>query len=272
MKNEMSGPGATPASTIIKGWSEPVHPTVTNPSDRSSRLSGPRERICCALSCACLLSTPPLAFIIALLAGSVHAAPLTSTGVISDAELKAKLIELGVQFTAAPPIDPPVPPTSLANCTNQHYTVIPATGVTAAWAKQGFWHSSASGNFNDSTVWLFVLTVPAGTAPSTINGRADVVEDNGPGTFRQMTISTVPCDFRPKDYTGVNGPLWVSNGVSVGLYFGVGFGSAFGNVAGLTAGKTYYISVRNWQLDPIAQPSCGLVTCNAVMSMQGASP
>jgi hypothetical protein len=47
----------------------------------------------------------------------------------------------------------------------------------------------------------------------------NAVEDNGPGTFRQM-ISTQACDFRQKDWSGFNGPL-VSNGVSTALYYGV---------------------------------------------------
>lgn len=151
----------------------------------------------------------------------------------------------------------------------QYANVLPIVNVN--WGQQGLFHSNQSGNFGDNSVWVFKLTVPAGTPNSSTFGYFNLVEDNGPGTFRQMTISTQACDFRPKDFTGVNGPLGVSNGVSVSLYYGVAVPFIFGN-PGLTAGQTYYVSVRNWQLDPSPQPSCGLTSCNAVMNEIGAAP
>jgi hypothetical protein len=87
-----------------------------------------------------------------------------------------------------------------------------------------------------------------------------------------MTISRQACDFRAKDFTGANGPLSTSNGTSVQVNFAVATPFIFGGLAGLTAGETYYISVRNWQLDPSPQPSCGQGSCNAIMSMQPAYP
>ena len=151
----------------------------------------------------------------------------------------------------------------------QYQNVLPTVNVN--WGQQGLFHSNQSGNFGDNAVWVFKLTVPPGTPNSSTFGYFNLVEDNGPGTFRQMTISTQACDFRPKDFTGVNGPLGISNGVSVSLYYGVAVPFIFGN-PGLTAGQTYYVSVRNWQLDPTPQPSCGLTSCNAVMNEIGASP
>ena len=151
----------------------------------------------------------------------------------------------------------------------QYPNVLPTVNVT--WGQQGLSHSSQSGNFGDNTIWVFKLIVPPGTPNSTVFGYFNAVEDNGPGTFRQMTISTQACDFRQKDYTGVNGPLGVSNGVSVALYYGVATPFIFGN-PGLTAGQTYYVSVRNWQLDPVPQSSCGQTSCNAVMNEIPAAP
>jgi hypothetical protein len=151
----------------------------------------------------------------------------------------------------------------------QYPNVLPTVNVT--WGQQGLSHSSQSGNFGDNTIWVFKLIVPPGTPNSTVFGYFNAVEDNGPGTFRQMTISTQACDFRQKDYTGVNGPLGVSNGVSVALYYGVATPFIFGN-PGLTAGQTYYVSVRNWQLDPFPQSSCLQTSCNAVMNEIPAAP
>jgi hypothetical protein len=144
--------------------------------------------------------------------------------------------------------------------------------MNATWGQALSVVSSASGSFSDgnSSVWVFRLTVPAGTASSTTVGRFSLWEFNGPGTFRQMTISSQACDFRAKDYTGVNGPLAVSNGTTVSVSYGVVTPFIFGP-AGLVPGQTYYISVRNWQLDPTPQNSCAS-NCNAQMNVDPALP
>ena len=151
----------------------------------------------------------------------------------------------------------------------QYPNVLPL--LNATWGQQASWQSNASGNFGDNTVWLFKLVVPPGTPNSSIIGRFTTAENQGPNTFRQLTISTQACDFRPKDYTGVNGPLAVSNGTTVQISYGVATPFIFGP-AGLTAGQTYYISVRNWQLDPTPQSSCGQTSCNAVTNNIPATP
>jgi hypothetical protein len=154
----------------------------------------------------------------------------------------------------------------------QYPNVLPV--INATWGQPTTWYSTQSGSFGDNTVWLFKLTVPSGT-PLTETGRQGnfgMAEYQGPNTLRQMTISTQACDFRLKDYTGANGPLSVSNGTSVQINYAVATPFIFGGLAGLTAGQTYYISVRNWQLDPTPQSSCGLATCNAIMTMQPAFP
>ena len=152
---------------------------------------------------------------------------------------------------------------------NQYPVVLPV--LNATWGLQQSWQSPTSGNFGDSTVWLFKLVVPPGTPNSSIIGRFTVAENGGANTFRQLTISTQACDFRQKDYTGVNGPLAVSNGTTAQVSYGVATPFIFGP-AGLTAGQTYYISVRNWQLDPTPQVSCGLTNCPAVMNNIPATP
>ena len=152
----------------------------------------------------------------------------------------------------------------------QYASVLPT--INATWAQAGSWLSSTSGAFGDNAVWVFRLTVPAGT-PNSIGqpGRFTVSEYTGQSTFRQLTISTQACDFRAKDYTGANGPLAVSNGTTASISYAVATPFVFGP-AGLTPGQTYYISVRNWQLDPTPQASCGLNSCNALMNNDPAFP
>jgi hypothetical protein len=152
---------------------------------------------------------------------------------------------------------------------NQFPSVLPI--VNATWGQQSTWYSTGGGNFGDNTVWVIKVVVPPGTPNSSIIGRFTVAEYQGPNTFRQMTISTQACDFRQKDYTGVNGPLAVSNGTTTQISYGVATPFIFGP-AGLSAGQTYYVNVRNWQLDPTPQLSCGLTTCNALMNNIPATP
>ncbi len=144
----------------------------------------------------------------------------------------------------------------------QYANVLPT--INATWGQANSWFSSQSGNFGDNTVWVFKLFVPVGTPNSVLNGTFTLAEYQGSETLRQMTISTQACDFRTKDYTGANGPLSVSNGTRVTIDYGVGTPFIFGP-AELTAGQTYYVSVRNWQLDPTPQSSCGLASCNVKM-------
>jgi hypothetical protein len=146
--------------------------------------------------------------------------------------------------------------------------------VTVPWGLGANWQSTASGSFGDgnNTIWVFKIVVPPGTATSSVTGRFVVSEFNGPTTFRQMTISPTACDFRTKtDRNGVTGPLAVSNGTTASVSYAVVTPFVFGPAA-LTAGGTYYVNVRNWQLDPSPQNSCLQTTCNALMSDAPATP
>ncbi len=136
--------------------------------------------------------------------------------------------------------------------------------IDVAWGQANSWYPSQMGTFGDNTVLVFRLVVPAGTPSSVQNGTFTLSEFQGPETLRQMTISTQACDFRTKDYTGANGPLSVSNGTRVTIDYGVGTPFIFGP-AELTAGQTYYVSLRNWQLDPTPQSSCGQTSCGVKM-------
>ena len=145
--------------------------------------------------------------------------------------------------------------------------------VNATWGQGANWQSSVSGNFGGGTtsVWVFKLIVPPGTSTSTSSGRFTVSEFQGPSTFRQMTISTQACDFRSVDFNGVNGPFMVGNGTTANVSFAVAAPFIFGP-AGLTAGQTYYVNVRNWELDPSPRNSCQQTACNALMTFIPATP
>lgn len=205
-----------------------------------------------------------------------QAATLSVT--ISDADLAAQLKALGVQFGApTPPVPPtppapPTPPGPPQTLCAAFGSVLPIIGVT--WGRQGSWHSSDSGSFGDNAVWVFKLAVPAGAPSSTSTGSFTTAEFNGPNTARQLTISTQACDFRARDYTGVNGPLVVcQDGTSCQVSYAVATPKATGGIAGLVAGQTYYVNVRNWSnFPPPPAFDCGQATCNAIMNFQPSTP
>lgn len=93
-------------------------------------------------------------------------------------------------------------------------------------------------------VWVVKLTVPI-DATSGAGGAATVAEFGGPPTARQMSISRFPCDFRPVDPTGNNGPLALVASNTARIQFVVGAGSM--GTPGLAQGVVYYANVRNWQ-------------------------
>ena len=114
-------------------------------------------------------------------------------------------------------------------------------------------------------VWVVKLTVPPGAA-STRRGGITVAEFGGPPTTRQTTLSRFPCDFRPDDPTGNNGPLAQASGNTTSILFGLGAPSD--GVPGLTPGQVYYVNVRNWvgQTGSIScDPSLG--RCEAFMDV-----
>lgn len=86
------------------------------------------------------------------------------------------------------------------------------------------------------------------TVPTTIGsrlGRLSAAEFAGEPAVREATISRTPCDFRPTDPSGANGPFTRVSGISVTSRF-----AAEPTPAGypvLQPGLTYYYNVRNWQ-------------------------
>ncbi|MEP7098605.1 MAG: hypothetical protein ABI748_13165 [Dokdonella sp.] len=157
--------------------------------------------------------------------------------------------------------------TGLANCAAQGLTVIPANAANVTWGlplnDPNPSRSSSAGQFDSGarTAWVFKMTVP-GNAGFNGYGRFTISEFADPPTPRQISISTTACDFRPRDITGVSGPLAMcSDGQTCEVYYGVTGPSS--SAAGLTPGQTYYISARNWQS---SGNSCDNTHCNALMT------
>jgi hypothetical protein len=101
---------------------------------------------------------------------------------------------------------------------------------------------------------VFVLAVPFAAVPASYAsaGYTSMAEYQGPPTFRHMTLSTSPCDFRPADPSGVQGPLAESAGTATIINWNVG-----GAPLALKPGKTYYFNYKNLNC---AQTSCDAST------------
>ena len=114
-------------------------------------------------------------------------------------------------------------------------------------------------------VWVVKLSVPSG-ASGTHPGRLSVVEYGGPPTAREVTLSRFPCDFRPVDPSGINGPLLRDEGIGPTDYIVVGPSS--GGAVGLTPGTVYYYNVRNWQVET-SSISCdpSIKRCEALVTV-----
>jgi hypothetical protein len=101
-------------------------------------------------------------------------------------------------------------------------------------------------------VWVVKISVPP-DASGTHPGRITIAEFGGPPTSRELTISRTPCDFRPDDPTGNNGPILRDEGTAPTEFFVLGASSG-GNV-GLAPGVDYYVNIRNWNA-PTSTISC----------------
>lgn len=171
-----------------------------------------------------------------------------------------------------PPNCAPPPPASddLANCIYQGFNVLGGSAKELSFAAASSGPSSAVGGFGDGAVWLFKLTVPPGTMPTTRIGQFQVAEYQGQPTSRQLTLSRFPCDFRPVDVYGNNGPINASNnGTTAAIQFTVGVDRSMPGV--MLAGTRYYFSARNWSDFPLPNGSwsCGAGNvCNATYNYQ----
>jgi len=117
------------------------------------------------------------------------------------------------------------------------------------------------GGFNDGTVVVASFTVPSSPASYATAGYSAWAEWGSPPTYRHLTLSKSPCDFRDPDGTGVNGPLAATAGTVPLINFNVGGPAGSGNdsTMSLVPGQTYYLNIRNL--------NCGGGSCDASTTM-----
>lgn len=157
-----------------------------------------------------------------------------------------------------------VPPTSgVINFCPQYNNVVV---YTQPWGA-GRIETRSYGYFYADGVEVIKITVPAGL-PSSTWGSVTIGEFDGPPTYRQLTLSKSPCDFRSQvDPNNVNGPMAFTGGNSTTVYFTLGTPSAGYPEGAVKAGETFYINARNW--DPFNNRySCQITACNAVFGFQ----
>ena len=110
------------------------------------------------------------------------------------------------------------------------------------------------GGYAWNGAWAVKFTVPA-TASNGQFGGLTAAEFGGPPTFREVTVSSFACDFRPTDLSGANGPLGRASGTTATLTFITGANTP--SLTGLTPGQTYYFNLRNYS------PMSGTITCTS---------
>lgn len=123
----------------------------------------------------------------------------------------------------------------------------------------------------------FTVPVGASYAPGSA-GKVTVGPDTDPAAFRQIALSTIPCDFRggavgeadpyEHDLNGLTLPFAWASGTNATVRFTV-TGNAFG-LPQLQPGATYFLNVRNWspyENGGAGGPSCTTATCNATLSV-----
>lgn len=127
-----------------------------------------------------------------------------------------------------------------------------STQVEMSWGDYTRIKTSSYGNFDQNSALVLKVVMPAAPASYATNGNVSMAEWDGPPTFRHMTISRYPCDFRGVDPTGMNGPLAAAGGLTPLIFWNVG-----APPLSLTAGGTYYFNYRNYDCP---QSSCGAST------------
>jgi len=104
------------------------------------------------------------------------------------------------------------------------------------------------GGFGQGTVVVGQFTVPSSPSSYANAGSDAWAEYGAPPTYRILTLSSSPCDFRNPDPTGVNGPLAGAAGTAPLINFNVGGSASSGSTDttyALVPGQTYYFSIQN---------------------------
>jgi hypothetical protein len=101
-------------------------------------------------------------------------------------------------------------------------------------------------------VWTVRFVVPPNARPQQL-AILDTAQVNVSPVFREATISSTACDFRPTDPSGATGPVSRATGITATNLFTVD-GVPPGYPV-LQPGGTYYYNVRNWD------PKTSIFTC-----------
>jgi hypothetical protein len=178
--------------------------------------------------------------------------------------------------TPTPPTPtPPVPPPSSNSCA-QYSTV---NFLDVPWGSQAV--SRGNGEFHSNGVLVAQFTVPLGFASSNgSKGKIQHAEFGDSPTYRQASLSTMPCDFRGAAVVATDKYQFslTGGGASLPLYWSFGntgyieftvTGTAF-NTTQLVPGQTYYYNVRNYSPDlnnGAGGNSCSGGVCNVIISI-----
>jgi hypothetical protein len=121
------------------------------------------------------------------------------------------------------------------------------------WGDTSRYATANYGGFSPETVFVVAISVPSSPTAYATPGYTSLAEFNGPPAYRQMTLSSTPCDFRNPDPAGVNGPYAAGTGTAVLINWNVG-----GAPVALVPGRTYYFNFQNL--------GCGQDWCDASTS------
>lgn len=134
----------------------------------------------------------------------------------------------------------PTPPPPGTECADD------ALQSTLAWGDYTRLESRKIGPFGAND-WCISFVVPEGTTYPAV-GYASAAEFDGQPWMRDMTLSRSPCDFRPVDPTGNNGPIAANlGGKQVTIYFS---GPGGPPDQPTLAPGTYYFNIRNQNPEP----------------------
>jgi hypothetical protein len=128
-----------------------------------------------------------------------------------------------------------------------------AKRIVVPWGDTSRYTTLQYGGWPADTILVVEFTVPASPPSYATAGYTSLGEYQGVPSSRLMTLSATPCDFRPVDPSGVNGPYTVTSGTVPTIFWNVGAAPI-----GLAPGRTYYFNFSN--------EYCGQLTCEASTS------
>mgnify|MGYP000875059534 CR=1 FL=1 len=127
------------------------------------------------------------------------------------------------------------------------------------WGERAYIETNSLGGFRGNTI--LVIDFQTSTNSYLQPGRAQFGELYDGPTFRQMTLSKTPADFRTIDPTGINGPVAISNGTSTFMTWNVG-----NSPLSLEPNQKYYFNIRNYSMD-LGKIVDDNISCNGLFEL-----